>query len=141
MTRGPVEVLALAFPLATPLDQMAATIKGPVDSGHLSVIDLVLLLRNADGTLEALDAEHDLFPLPDLAGMTFDPHTLLSDDDVEALAMSLNGDQQGLVAVVEHVWARTVTEQLHALGAEVLLHARVLPDDVDAAYAYEDANA
>jgi len=130
--------MALAFPLSVTPDRMAAILRRPVDGGNVRLIDLAFLLRDDDGRLEVRDVEHQLF-IPALAGMAFDPHTLLSEDDIELLASSLAPDQQGLVAVVEHAWAADVSHALHGLGAELALYARVPEDVVEAAFEAENA--
>lgn len=130
--------MALAFPLHITPDRMAAILRRPVDGGNVRLIDLAFLLRDDDGALEVRDVEHELF-IPALAGMAFDPHTLLSEDDIEAFATSLAPDQQGLVAVVEHAWAADVAHALDGLGAELAFYARVPEDAVDAAFEAENA--
>lgn len=137
MERGPVEVLCLAFPLGVVPERMTDVLRRPVDQGAIRLIDLVFLLRDDDGVLEARDVEHEMFRIPELAGLSFDPHTLLSGEDLETFAVSLSTDQQGVVAVVEHSWARDVTRRLDDLGAELAFYARIPEAEVAAAYAAE----
>lgn len=141
MDRGPVEVLCLAFPIGVSPERMTDVLRRPVDQRFVRLIDLVFLLRTDDGTLEARDVEHEMFQLPELAGITFDPHTLLSADDLETFAASLPADQQAVVAVIEHAWARDVSRQLDQLGAELTFYARVSDFDIAAAFAAEDQPA
>lgn len=137
MERGPVEVLCLAFPLGVSPERMTDVLRRPVDQQAVRLIDLVFLLRDDDGVLEARDVEHEMFRIPELAGLTFDPHTLLSGEDLETFAVSLPPDQQAVVAVIEHAWARDVSRQLVDLGAELAFYARIPEADVTAAYAAE----
>jgi len=135
MDRGPVDIVALAFPPGVSADRMATCLREPVTSGHLSLIDVVFLLRDESGELYALDIEHELFPGPALVGLLFDPHTLLSDADLTLIASSLNAEQQAMVAAVEHVWARETAHRVERLGAEVALFAHVPAFVVDTAFA------
>ena len=130
--------MALAFPLSITPDRMAALLRRPVDGGSVRLIDLVFLLRDDDGELDVRDVEHEFF-IPALAGMAFDPHTLLSEEDIEVFAVSLAPDQQGLVAVVEHAWAADVANALGGLGAELAFYARVPSDAVEVAFEAENA--
>lgn len=139
MRHGPVEVLFVTFPREQDVQRVVHALRRPVDDGHVRVVDLVMLVRGDDGSLEARDAEDELFPGPALAGLQLDPHRLLSDEDVALLAADLPDDQEGVVVVLEHVWARATAESLTDLGAEVGLYARIPADVVDAAYAVEDA--
>ena len=55
------------------------------------------------------------------------------------LTDSLGDDQQGLALVFEEVWAREAVNELEALGAEIALFGRITPEDVDAAFAAQEA--
>ncbi len=138
MQRGPIDVMAMAFPTSTTPDQMAQCVRQPVETGLVRLVDLVFLLRDGDGTLAAVDIEHERFSGIDIAGMTFDAHTLLSDTDLELLAASLAPDEHGMAVVVEHSWAADAKSQLDRLGAELTLLARIPEAEVSAAYAAED---
>lgn len=135
MERGPVDIVALAFPPDVSSDRMAWCLREPVTTGLLALVDLVFLLRDESGTLYALDAEHELFPGPELIGMAFDPHTLLSAEDLSVIADSLAPDQQAMVAAVEHTWAQATVHRVEQVGAEVALLAHVPGFVVDTAFA------
>ena len=96
-----------------------------------------MALRDEDGELGLLDLEDGL-PAA-LAGLDIDENDLLSDADLEVLTDSLGDDQQGLALVFEEVWAREAVNELEALGAEIALFARITPEDVDAAFAAQEA--
>jgi hypothetical protein len=135
MDRGPVEVLFLTYPVDTDPAEVVGVLREPVDSGLLRVIDLVLLLRGIDGSIEARDVEDERWASAVPAGMELDPQTLLSDLDIDVLSDSIPEDQQGIALVLEHAWARGAASGLADLGAELALYVRVPPDDVEAAFA------
>ncbi|WP_028643704.1 DUF6325 family protein [Nocardioides sp. URHA0020] len=139
MKRGPVEVLFLAFPNDVGLAEMVAVVRKPVQAGVIRLIDCVVALRDDSGRLGLLDLEDGL-PAA-LSGLDIDDNDLLSDDDLAVLTDSLGDDQQGLALVFEEVWAREAVNELEALGAEVALFARITPEDVDAAFAAQEARA
>lgn len=137
MQRGPVEVLFLAFPRDVGLAEMVEVVRKPVQAGIIRLVDCVVALRDDDGELGLLDLEEGL-PAA-LAGLDIDENDLLSEEDVATLASSLDDGQQGMVLVFEQIWARQTVDELEALGAEIALFAHVAPEDVDAAFAAQEA--
>jgi hypothetical protein len=138
MERGPVEVLFVAFPNDVGLAEMVSVVRKPVQAGVIRLIDCVVALRDDSGELGLLDLEDGL-PAA-LAGLDIDENDLLSDDDLAVLTESLGDDQQGLALVFEEVWARQAVDELESLGAEIALFARITPEDVDAAFAAQEAS-
>ncbi|QYJ04837.1 hypothetical protein KUV85_03900 [Nocardioides panacisoli] len=134
MSRGPIEVLLLAFPADVPAGDLLEHLRGPVAAAQLRVVDLVLVGVEEAGNRTFRDLE-DGNPGELAAGLDLDPHTLLNEDDVESLASALGPEQQGAVVVVEHLWATGLAEGLRGLGAELALHVRVTPEEAEAAFA------
>lgn len=130
MRFGAVELLCVTFGRGT---DPADVLRAAVDERYIRLIDLVYLLRDAEGEIVAVDVEDEAFLHPEAAELSFDPHSLLSDDDLETLAEPLGPDEQAIVAVVEHVWSREIGARLDALGATVALHARIPREDVELA--------
>lgn len=137
MERGPVEVLFVAFPNDVGLADMVSVVRKPVQAGAIRLIDCVVALRDEHGDLGLLDLEEGL---PEaLTGLDIDENDLLSDDDLGVLTDALGDDQQGVALVFEEVWAKEAVNELEGLGAEIALYARIAPDDVDAAFAAQEA--
>ena len=137
MERGPVEVLFVGFPPDVELADMVAVVRKPVEAGTIRLIDCVVALRDETGEIGLLDLEEGL-PAA-LAGLDIDENDLLSEADLELFVDSLDDDQQGMALVFEEVWAKKAVEELEGLGAEIELFARIAPEDVDAAFAAQEA--
>jgi hypothetical protein len=137
MDRGPVEVLFVAFPNDVGLAEMVAVVRKPVQAGVIKLIDCVVALRDQSGELGLLDLEEGL--PAELTGLDIDENDLLSEDDLAVFAESLGDDQHGLALVFEEVWAKQAVNDLEDLGAEIALFARIAPEDVDAAFAAQEA--
>lgn len=133
MRRGPVEVLVMAFPVGAEPEVVAAAVRGPIQAGTIRMIDVVLVLRGEDGAFDMRDLEDGI---PDaLASLVSDPHTLLSDEDLELVVRGLAADKQAAVLVVEHLWAKEAAERIDRAGGELALFTRVSAFDVDMAFA------
>ncbi|MEI7057365.1 DUF6325 family protein [Nocardioides sp. CCNWLW239] len=135
MERGPVEILFLSMSDEVGLGDLAAVLRPPVESGVIRIIDCVLLSRDADGSLRALDIEEAEGLPAELTGLQIDANDLLSDADIELFGESLDPGQGGLAVVYEQVWAREAVSRIRSIGAEVELFLRVPPEDVDLAFA------
>jgi hypothetical protein len=135
MERGPVEVLFLTYPVEADPADVVAVLREPVEAGHLRVIDLVLLVREIDGTVDVRDVEDERWSAAVPEWMHLDPQTLLSEVDLDVMSESMPEDQQGVAVVIEHAWAKGAASALDDLGAELALYVRVPREDVDAAFA------
>lgn len=91
---GPIDYVLLEFPGDVPLDGAAAELLALVDSGIVSVWDLVAIRKEADGTFSgiALGAIHESFTAFEGARSG-----LLGDDDIAEAAAAL---EPGTVAVL-----------------------------------------
>lgn len=134
MTRGPIEVLLLAYPAEVAPADLLAQLREPVANGQLRIVDLVLVGSDDAGARTFLDLEDGAADAL-ASGLDIDPHTLLNEDDVESLASALDAGQHGAVVVVEHLWASGLAAGLRGLGAELALHVRVPADEAEAAFA------
>lgn len=85
---GPVNFLALTFPQHTVDAAVVETVAEVVRRQDARVLDLLLVVRDEDGTTRTFDVEdhldeHGLAPLSPEAG------ALMSDEDVDAIAATL----------------------------------------------------
>ncbi len=137
MERGPVELLFIGFPADVELAEMVSVVRKPVEAGVIRLIDCVVALRDESGEVGLLDLEEGL-PAA-LTGLDIDENDLLSDADLELFVATLAEGQQGMALVFEEVWAKRAVEELEDLGAEIALFARIAPEDVEAAFAAQEA--
>jgi len=129
---GPVDFLALTFPTHQVGPAVVESVAEVVAHRDARILDLLLIIREDDGAIRVLDVEdhldrHGLAPLLPEGG------ALMSDDDVETVASSLEPGQAAVLLVYENVWAVRVAEAVRAAGGEVALHVHVPVDAVNAA--------
>lgn len=135
MEHGPVEVLFLTFPVDVPLADVASVLRKPVDDGVIRLVDCVLMLPAADGTVSVVDLEEETELPPGLAGLEIDAHDLLNDLDIQVFVDSLGEGELGIAIVYEEVWAKQTVHTLQGLGAEVGLFAHIPVEDAELAFA------
>lgn len=129
---GPVEMVVLSFPGTQIADAVTAAFAEVVDRGYVTVLDLVYLAKNDDGTVSQIEIDEPLAETG-LAGITVDPLDLVSDDDLEVVRSSLEPGTSAVVLVYEETWARRLAGEVRNAGGEVALHIQVPRDAVEAA--------
>jgi len=127
---GPVEWVAITFPGAV-LDAAVATpIADLVEAKTVRLLDAAVVHKAADGTVTEVELADETSAFDDVDG---DVLELLSHDDLQAIAESLENGTTTLVLVWENLWAGGFADAVRTHGGRVLAYDRVLPDAVAAA--------
>ena len=87
---GPVDYLVVEFPAGTSnfTGEMAAELRALVDSGTIRVIDILILTKDASGTVEAAELS-DVAELGELEAIEAELAELLAAEDVDQLAAAM----------------------------------------------------
>src|SRR6476620_10650378 len=87
---GPVDYLVVEFPAGAShfTGEMAAELAALVDAGTIRVLDILILAKDADGSVEALEVD-DLDALDELRAVEATLATILAEEDVEHLAAAM----------------------------------------------------
>ncbi|MFN8594432.1 MAG: DUF6325 family protein [Thermomicrobiales bacterium] len=126
MALGPVELLVVKFPGSTFTGAILPAIRELVESGTVSIVDLMLMSRDSEGNLTLYEFS-DLDP--DLAGQ-FEPLVtatteLLSEDDVYQLGELLENNSSAGVVLFENTWAARFADAVRQASGEVVLNERI----------------
>ncbi len=125
---GPVDYLVVEFPLdkANFSGEMAEKLKALVDSGTIRVLDLLILHKAEDGSVEAFEVDeyehNDVAALRDLESLALD---LLAEEDVEAIADALEGNTVAAVLVWENAWAAPFASSVRRSGGQLVASGRI----------------
>ena len=124
---GPVDYLVVGFPAdkANFSGAMASELEALIDSNTIRVLDLVMIMKGEDGSVEASelrDADDsevgELRALGDLA-------ILLAEEDVEEIGVSLEPGSAAAVLVWENIWAAPFGSAVRRSGGELLGSGRI----------------
>ena len=125
---GPIDYIVVEFPedKANFSGEMASELRSLVDKGSVRVLDLLLLKKSADGSVEAFELEdvgEDLVgQLGDLeAGMAH----VFSEEDVEHVAAALEPGSFGAVLVWENTWAGPFGAAVRRSGGQLVGSGRI----------------
>jgi hypothetical protein len=131
---GPVDYLVVEFPAGTSnfTGEIAEEIVRLVDAGTIQVIDMIVIAKEADGSIDAMEISdtEDLGPLTQIeAGLA----GLLADDDVAILAAEMAPGSVAGVLVYKNLWAAPFAAAARRAGGVLIADGRISPEDVVAA--------
>ena len=133
MEVGPVDVYIIGFPGNKFTGRIAPAIKELVDNGTIRILDLLFVMKDADGTvttlaIEDLDQEGAAFAALDIT----EPGSL-NDEDAEEVSEDLPANSSALLVAFENLWARKVAAALQAADAVLIDSIRIPAEVVQAA--------
>jgi len=126
MSYGPIELLAVGFPGNQFTGEIAPALKELVDSGTINVIDILFVLKDADGVVgavELVDLDDDLYALFD--PIVSDLGGLLSHDDAVRLAANLPPNSSAAIMLFENAWAARFATALANANGQLILNERI----------------
>jgi hypothetical protein len=123
---GPVDYLVVEFPpeVSNFTGEMAAEIGKLVDAKLIRVLDLLVLQKAADGTIEALEI-NDLDQLDEFRVAEAQVAELLAADDVTHLAAAMEPGTTAGVLVWENSWAAPFASAARRAGGQVIASGRI----------------
>jgi hypothetical protein len=125
---GPVDYLVVEFPAdkANFSGEMAAELRSLVDREVVRVLDLVILRKEPDGSVEVAElADVDESDVGDLRALEADLAMLLAEEDVEELGRALEPGSIAAVLVYENSWAGPFASSIRRSGGQLVANGRV----------------
>jgi len=132
---GPIDYIAVTFKGNNFDGSVLEALSKATESGVIRVVDLLLVIKDAEGHVEMAefeDQEDDLKEVATLLGHKGDL-PLLTEDDVQKLAAHMSNDTSAGILVIEQLWALPLKEALLHVGGQLLAEGRIHPDTVIAA--------
>jgi len=123
---GPVDYAVVEFPAGASnfTGEMAAELRVLVDSGTIRVIDVLILTKDADGTVEATELS-DMGELGELQEIEAQLAELLAADDVEHLGAAMEPGSTAGVLIWENLWAAPFAAAARRSGGQLIADGRI----------------
>ncbi|MEL4318387.1 DUF6325 family protein [Leifsonia sp. YIM 134122] len=123
---GPVDFYVIEFPAgqANFTGEMAEELVKLVDAGIIRVIDAIILTKDADGEVDAME----LSDVPDLGALVAiegQLAELLAADDVVNLAAAMEPGSVAGVLVYENLWAAPFASAARRAGGQLIANGRI----------------
>ena len=137
---GPVDYLVVEFPpgAANFTGEMAAEIGRLVDAKIIRVLDLLVLRKEADGSVDAVEIS-DLDPHDDLRVAETQLAELLAAEDVDHLGAAMEPGTTAGVLVWENLWAAPFASAARRSGGQLVASGRIPIQAILASLEAEDA--
>ena len=123
---GPVDWIVVEFPGSKFKGEIAPALRDLVERDLVRVLDLLVLKKDADGTLEAFELS-DLDPeeIGEMRTYEAELAMLLSEDDVTAVAEAIEPGSSAAVLVWENAWAAPFASAVRRSGGQLVASGRI----------------
>jgi Family of unknown function (DUF6325) len=141
---GPVDIVVIGFPPDAPRTGEAIPIfVDLVDRGIIRVLDVLVVQKNADGTVSGLAiADLDADGATDLAVFDGARTGMLGDEDADVAGEGMEPGETAVLICYENTWAAPFVQAVRRNGGRVLAAERVPAQDLlDSIDALEAADA
>ncbi len=141
-TLGPVDYLIVEFPAGASnfTGEMAKELLALVDAGTIRVIDVLILTKNEDGTVEAMELS-DIEELGPLQAVEAQLAELLAAEDVENLAAAMDPGSTAGVLIWENLWAAPFASAARRSGGQLIANGRIPIQAIIASIEADEARA
>jgi len=123
---GPIDYVIVEFPAGASnfTGEMASELLALVDAGTIRVVDVLILTKNEDGTVEAAELS-DVPELGELQALEAQLAELLAAEDVEHLAAAMEPGSTAGVLIWENLWAAPFAAAARRSGGQLIATGRI----------------
>ena len=123
---GPVDYAVVEFPAGQSnfTGEMAAELLALVDSGAIRVIDILILTKDEDGSIGAMELS-DVEDLGPLQALEAELAELLAEEDVAHLAAAMDPGSTAGVLIWENLWAAKFASAARRSGGQLIANGRI----------------
>ena len=123
---GPVDWIVVEFPGSKFNGQIAPALLDLVERDLIRVLDLLVLKKDADGSLEAFElSDLDDGEIGGLREYESELAMLLSEEDVTSLAAAIEPGSSAGVLVWENTWAAPFASAVRRSGGQLVASGRI----------------
>ena len=132
MELGPCELLVVAFPGNQFTGEIAPALRDLVDRGIVRVIDLLFVTKDDDGEVSGFELSAVADDVRDaFEALVGEQVGLLSQEDVDDVAESLDPGSSAAILLFEHTWAAPLRAALVESGGELVGSVRIPPEAIE----------
>jgi hypothetical protein len=123
---GPVDFVIIEFPAGKSnfTGEMAKELLALVDAGTIRVIDIVILTKSEDGSIDAIELS-DVDELGELQKLETELAELLAADDIVHLAAAMDPGSTAGVLIYENTWAAPFASAARRSGGQLIANGRI----------------
>jgi len=139
---GPIDYLVIEFPPGHPnfTGEGAKELARLVESETIRVLDLMIVTKNADGTVDALELD-EVDQVDELGPLEGDLGEFLSEEDVVNLAAAMEPGSTAAALVFENRWAAPFASAMRRAGGQLVANGRIPIQAILASLEADEATA
>lgn len=123
---GPVDWIVVEFPGSKFNGAIAPELSSLVERGLVKVLDLLIIKKDADGSFEVHEiSDLEEGELGELRSYENALATLLSEDDVTAVAQAIEPGSSAALLVWENLWAAPFGSAVRRAGGQLVASGRI----------------
>src|SRR4051794_3218699 len=119
---------------------MAKELLTLVNGGIIRLIDVLILTKAADGTVEAMELS-DIDELGELETLEAELAELLAEEDIEHLAAAMDPGSTAGVLIWENLWAAPFASAARRSGGQLIANGRIPIQAIIASIEADEASA
>jgi len=129
---GPIDYVVVGFVGNNFNGSILEELSKAVDSGVIRLVDLLFIIKDADGNVAAAEIEDQHEDIKKAVGSLGlgDDMPMLTEQDVEKLGAEMENDTSAGVLVIEHLWAKGLKKALIDAGGILIADGRIHPEVV-----------
>ena len=123
---GPIDYVVVEFPAGATnfTGEMAAELLALVNAGTIRLVDVLILTKDKDGSVEAMELS-DVEDLGELEALEAELAELLAEEDVEHLAAAMDPGSTAGVLIWENLWAAPFAAAARRSGGQLIANGRI----------------
>jgi hypothetical protein len=123
---GPVDYAVVEFPAGAKnfTGEMATELLRLVEAGTIRVVDVLILDKNEDGSVDVTELS-DIEELGEMQAIETELAELLAEDDVEHLAAAMDPGSTAGVLIWENLWAAPFASAARRAGGQLIADGRI----------------
>ena len=139
---GPVDYVVVEFPAGKSnfTGEMARELLALVEAGTIRVIDVLILTKNEDGTVDAKELS-EVEELGELQALEAQLGDLLAAEDVDHLAAAMEPGSTAGVLIWENLWAAPFASAARRSGGQLIANGRIPIQAIIASIEADQASA
>ncbi len=125
-TLGPIDFVVIEFPAGASnfTGEVAEELLKLVDAGTIRLVDVLILTKDEDGSIDAIEFS-DVEDLGPLRAAEAELAELLAEDDVVHLAAAMDPGTVAGVIVWENLWAAPLAAAVRHTGGQLIADGRI----------------
>jgi len=123
---GPVDYIVVEFPAGASnfTGEMAQELVRLVEAGTIRLIDVLILIKTVDGSVEAMELS-EVEELGELQALEAQLAELLAEEDVAHLAAAMDPGSTAGVLIWENLWAAPFASAARRSGGQLIANGRI----------------